>query len=219
MSWFPVILQVRLVIMGSLDTDTDFYKDDVYLNNQMLIAMPNINDSRFDRSVIFMCAHSSEGAMGIIVNKPASGITLPKLLEQLNISPETDRIDLTDPVEEVSIQIGGPVESSRGFVLHSTDYFSSENTMPIDEEIGLTATLDVLRAISRGRGPKHAILALGYAGWGPGQLEEEMQSNGWLNCDADAELIFARDCDVKYDLALAKIGIDPTMLSTTVGHA
>jgi len=157
--------------------------------------------------------------MGIIVNKPASGITLPKLLEQLNISPETDRIDLTDPVEEVSIQIGGPVESSRGFVLHSTDYFSSENTMPIDEEIGLTATLDVLRAISRGRGPKHAILALGYAGWGPGQLEEEMQSNGWLNCDADAELIFARDCDVKYDLALAKLGIDPTMLSTTVGHA
>ena len=157
--------------------------------------------------------------MGIIVNKPASGITLPKLLEQLNISPETDRIDLTDPVEEVSIQIGGPVESSRGFVLHSTDYFSSENTMPIDEEIGLTATLDVLRAISRGRGPKHAILALGYAGWGPGQLEEEMQSNGWLNCDADAELIFARDCQSKYDLALAKIGIDPTMLSTTVGHA
>lgn len=205
--------------MGSLDTDKEFESDDVYLNNQMLIAMPNVNDPRFERSVIFMCAHSAEGAMGIIVNKPASGITLPNLFEQLNITPDKMQINLPDPGEDIAVQIGGPVESSRGFVLHSTDYFSSENTMPIDEEIGLTATLDVLRAIAGGCGPKHAILALGYAGWGPGQLENEMQSNGWLHCAADVDLIFARDCGRKYNLALAKIGIDPTMLSTTMGHA
>jgi len=185
----------------------------------MLIAMPNINDARFERSVIFICAHSADGAMGIIVNKPARGLTLAKLCEQLNIAGDKERIDLPNRVEDVAVQIGGPVESSRGFVLHSTDYFSSENTMPIDDEIGLTATLDVLRAIARGQGPKHAFLALGYAGWGPGQLESEMQSNGWLHCAADVELIFARDCNVKYDLALAKIGIDLTMLSTTAGHA
>ena len=205
--------------MGSLDTDREFDIDDVYLNNQMLIAMPNVNDPRFERSVIFMCAHSAEGAMGIIINKPASGITLPNLFEQLSIAEDNERIDLCDSIDDVAIQIGGPVESSRGFVLHSTDYFSSENTMPIDEEIGLTATLDVLRAIASGHGPRHAILALGYAGWGPGQLESEMQSNGWLHCAADVELIFARDCNSKYDMALAKIGIDPTMLSITAGHA
>jgi len=205
--------------MGSFGTDKKPQSEDVYLNNQMLIAMPNINDARFERSVIFMCAHSADGAMGIIVNKPASGLTLAKLFEQLNIAGDGERIDLPNRVEDVAVQIGGPVESSRGFVLHSTDYFSSENTMSIDKEIGLTATLDVLRAIARGKGPKHAFLALGYAGWGPGQLDSEMQSNGWLHCAADAELIFARDCNVKYDLALAKIGIDLTMLSTTAGHA
>ena len=205
--------------MGSLDNDKELEFDDMYLNNQMLIAMPNVNDPRFERSVIFICAHSADGAMGIVINKPASGITLPKLFEQLNIAPEMEHIDLPDPIEDVAIQIGGPVESSRGFVLHSTDYFSSENTMSIDEEIGLTATLDVLRAIAQGCGPKHAILALGYAGWGPGQLENEIQSNGWLHCSADADLIFAPDCKRKYDQALAKIGIDPSMLSTTAGHA
>lgn len=205
--------------MGSLDTDKNFETDDFYLKNQMLIAMPNVHDPRFERSVIFMCSHSAEGAMGIIVNKPASGITLPKLFEQLSIAPDKERIDFADSSEDVAIQIGGPVESSRGFVLHSTDYFSSENTMSIDAEIGLTATLDVLRAIAGGRGPKHAILALGYAGWGPGQLDSEIQSNGWLHCAADVELIFARDCQSKYDLALAKIGIDLSKLSTTIGHA
>jgi len=205
--------------MGELDKDKEFENDGQYLNNQMLIAMPSVNDPRFERSVIFMCAHSADGAMGIIINKPASGITLPNLLEQLSIAPDNERIDLPDMVEDVAIQIGGPVESSRGFVLHSSDYFSSENTMSIDGQIGLTATVDVLRAIALGRGPKHAILALGYAGWGPGQLESEMQSNGWLHCAADVDLIFSRDCKGKYDLALAKIGVDPTMLSTTAGHA
>ncbi len=205
--------------MSSLDKDKDFEMDDMYLNNQMLIAMPGVNDPRFERTVIFMCAHSADGAMGIVINKPASGITLPKLFEQLNIASEMERIDLPDPIEDVAVQIGGPVESSRGFVLHSSDYFSSENTMSIDEEIGLTATLDVLRAIARGCGPKHAILALGYAGWGPGQLESEMQSNGWLHCEADVDLIFSRDCGNKYDQAMAKIGIDPNLLSTTAGHA
>ncbi len=205
--------------MASLDKDNVFDTNDIFLNNQMLIAMPNIDDTRFDRSVIFVCAHSADGAMGIIVNKPASGMTLPTLLEQLNIEAGKEHIDFPEPSLNVPIHIGGPVEASRGFVLHSSDYFSSDNTMPIDDKIGLTATLDVLRAIAIGRGPKQAILALGYAGWGPGQLENEIQSNGWLHCAADSDLIFAKDCDSKYEMALAKIGVDPALLSTTAGHA
>lgn len=205
--------------MTLLDTDDTFERGSKYLNNQMLVAMPNIGDDRFDKSVIYVCSHSADGAMGIIVNKPANGISLPSLFEQLGIDHKDDYIDTPKSTRDVAIQIGGPVESNRGFVLHSTDYFSSKNTMPIDKEIGLTSTLDVLRAISRGRGPKQALLALGYAGWGPGQLDKEILSNGWLHCDADNELIFARNCEVKYDLALAKIGIDPTLLSMTAGHA
>lgn len=205
--------------MGSIDTDKTPAPDDHYLNNQMLISMPNIGDDRFDKTVIFICAHSADGAMGIIVNKPATGISLPNLLEQLGIDKDDEFVNLSDREHDMAIQIGGPVESNRGFVLHSIDYFSANNTMPIDEEIGLTATLDVLRAISKGHGPKQAFLALGYAGWGPGQLETEILSNGWLHCEADTELIFAKNCDRKYDLALAKIGIDLTLLSTTSGHA
>lgn len=205
--------------MASHDTDDSFEQNNKYLNNQMLVAMPNIGDDRFDKSVIYVCAHSADGAMGIIVNKPANGISLPSLLEQLGINHKDDYINIPKSARDVAIQIGGPVESNRGFVLHSTDYFSSTNTMPIDKEIGLTSTLDVLRAISRGRGPKQALLALGYAGWGPGQLDKEILSNGWLHCDADNELIFARDCDAKYDSALAKIGVDPALLSITAGHA
>jgi putative transcriptional regulator len=193
--------------------------DAIYLDGQMLIAMPGIGDPRFDRSVIYMCAHSAEGAMGIVVNKPAENINFSELLTRLNIIPDEERINLPDDVSELTVHFGGPVEMGRGFVLHTADYFATDSTLPIDETIGLTATLDVLRAIASGDGPRHALLALGYAGWGPGQLDKEISSNGWLHCEADEDLIFGDKLERKYDLALAKIGISMSMLSSEAGHA
>ena len=179
-----------------------------YLDGQMLIAMPAMNDERFVRSVIYVCAHSSEGAMGIVVNQVASNIKFPDLLVQLEVIPESERIQLPDRAEDVRVLKGGPVETGRGFVLHSADFFIENSTLPIDEGVCLTATLDILKAIARGNGPSSAVLALGYAGWAPGQLENEIQENGWLHCPADNELIFGNDIEHKYDLALRKIGID-----------
>lgn len=193
--------------------------DSSYLDGQMLIAMPGIGDPRFERTVIYLCAHSAEGAMGIVVNKSADNIDFSELLERLNIIPEEQRINLPDEVAELPVHFGGPVEMGRGFVLHTADYFATDSTLPIDETIGLTATLDVLRAIAAGDGPRHALLALGYAGWGPGQLDKEISSNGWLHCEADEDLIFGGNLDKKYDDALAKIGISMTMLSSEAGHA
>ena len=190
-----------------------------YLDGQMLLAMPGIGDPRFERSLIYLCAHSEEGAMGIIVNKHAEDITFPDLLGRLGIISEGEQIDLPGNVREMQVHVGGPVETGRGFVLHTTDYFAAECTLPIDSSIGLTATLDVLRAIASGEGPKHSLLALGYSGWGPGQLESEIQSNGWLHCEASNDLIFSENLDEKYDTALAKIGIDPRLLSSEAGHA
>ncbi len=189
-----------------------------YLDGQMLIATPTMSDDRFARSVIYVCAHSSEGAMGIVVNQPAANINFPDLLVQLDVLPETDLIELK-PHEEIRILKGGPVETGRGFVLHSADFFIENSTLPIDEGICLTATLDILKAIARGRGPANAVLALGYAGWAPGQLESEIQGNGWLHCPADSELIFGSDTELKYKKALRKIGIDIGKLSSEVGHA
>lgn len=195
-------------------------KDDrPYLDGQMLIAMPNIGDPRFERSLIYICAHTDQGAMGIVVNKAAEDISFPDLLERLNVIPPEERINLPPNARSMPVHVGGPVEMGRGFVLHSTDYFAADSTLPIDERIGLTETLDVLRAIASGTGPRLAMLALGYSGWGPGQLEREIHSNGWLNCAADEELIFNADLDSKYDLALSRLGVDPTMLSTEAGHA
>ena len=188
-----------------------------YLDGQMLIAMPAMGDERFSRSVIYVCAHSTEGAMGIIVNQPASDIKFPDLLVQLEVIPSAERIEL--PNNDVKILKGGPVETGRGFVLHSADFFIENSTLPINEGICLTATLDILKAIANGNGPHDAILALGYAGWAPGQLEQEIQENGWLHCDADPELIFGTDTDGKYDKALRKIGIDLGQLSSQAGHA
>jgi putative transcriptional regulator len=185
----------------------------------MLIAMPAMSDERFARTVIYVCAHSTEGAMGIIVNQPAQNIKFPDLLVQLEVIPATERIQLPTQAEDVKVLKGGPVETGRGFVLHSADFFIENSTLPIDEGICLTATLDILKAIARGNGPENAILALGYAGWAPGQLEEEIQQNGWLHCDADAELIFGSDVGGKYEKALRKIGIDLGMLSSEAGHA
>jgi putative transcriptional regulator len=190
-----------------------------FLDGQMLIATPAMPDERFARSVIYMCAHSSEGAMGIIVNHPAAHISFPDLLVKLDVIPATDIIQVRSRASDVTVLKGGPVETERGFVLHSADFFIENSTLPIDEGVCLTATLDILKAIARGNGPASAILALGYAGWAPGQLESELQHNGWLHCTADPDLIFGADIDAKYDRALQKIGIRPGMLSSDVGHA
>ena len=189
-----------------------------YLDGQMLIAMPSMGDERFSRSVIYVCAHSTEGAMGIVVNQPAANISFPDLLVQLDVIPAADVIQLPTGAG-VAVLKGGPVDTQRGFVLHSSDFFIENSTLPIDDGICLTATLDILKAIARGTGPRNAILALGYAGWAPGQLENEIQHNGWLHCSADPELIFGRDIGGKYTLALKKIGIDLGMLSSEAGHA
>ncbi|HEX4042779.1 MAG TPA: YqgE/AlgH family protein [Xanthobacteraceae bacterium] len=190
-----------------------------YLDGQMLIAMPTMGDERFSRSLIYICAHSSEGAMGIIVNQPAPNIDFSDLLVKLNVVPAADVIQLPPRGGAVKVLRGGPVETERGFVLHSADFFIENSTLPIDEGICLTATIDILKAIARGDGPASAILALGYAGWAPGQLENEIQGNGWLHCAADPELIFGPDVGGKYELALKKIGIALGMLSTEAGHA
>jgi len=190
-----------------------------YLDGQMLIAMPAMNDERFERAVIYVCAHSSEGAMGIVVNQPAGNIKFPDLLVQLEVIPAAERIQLPTQAEDVKVLKGGPVETGRGFVLHSADFFIENSTLPIDEGICLTATLDILKAIARGNGPENAILALGYAGWAPGQLENEIQHNGWLHCAADPELIFGANNESKYEKAMRKIGIDLGMLSSDSGHA
>jgi len=190
-----------------------------YLDGQMLIAMPAMRDERFLRSVIYVCAHSSEGAMGIVVNQPAGNINFSDLLVQLEVIPAADLIQLPPRAGMVKVLKGGPVETGRGFVLHSADFFIENSTLPIDEGICLTATLDILKAIARGKGPESAVLALGYAGWAAGQLENEIQENGWLHCPADSELIFGPDTEGKYGKALRKIGIDPGMLSSESGHA
>jgi putative transcriptional regulator len=190
-----------------------------YLDGQMLIAMPMMGDERFTRSLIYVCAHSNEGAMGIVVNQIAGNINFPDLLVQLDVIPAADRIVLPDRAEAVKVLKGGPVETGRGFVLHSADFYIENSTLPIDEGVCLTATVDILKAIARGNGPNSAVLALGYAGWAPGQLETEIQQNGWLHCAADKDLIFGTDIETKYSKALQKIGIDLAMLSSEAGHA
>lgn len=189
-----------------------------YLDGQLLIAMPSMADPRFHRAVIYVCAHSSEGAMGLVINQRAPHITLPKLLEQLEIAPggsHPARIRST----AMAVHAGGPVETSRGFVLHSSDYFAADSTLPINESVCLTATVDILKAIAKGSGPNKAILALGYAGWASGQLEREIQSNSWLNCPADYDIVFDGDFDNKYAKALHTLGVHPLHLVGISGHA
>lgn len=180
------------------------------LAGQLLIAMPQMQDPRFARTVIFMCAHNAEGAMGLVVNKAVAQPTMTELLQQLGIAATN--------LHEERVHFGGPVEAGRGFVLHSADYAETE-TLMIDDGIGLTATLEILRAIARGDGPRQRLLALGYAGWGPGQLDAEIQANGWLHVDADSELVFGETNEDKWQRAIAKLGIDPFALSSDVGHA
>ena len=188
-----------------------------FLDDQFLIAMPGMQDERFARSVIYICAHSEEGAMGIIINQ-VQQMLFPDLLVQLGVLDEQQAIRLPPKARDFVIRHGGPVDRSRGFVLHSDDY-QVESSMPVSDEICLTATVDILRAISVGAGPRHALMALGYSGWGAGQLEHEIAANGWLTCPASSELLFDGDLDRKYDRILASIGINPAHLSITAGHA
>lgn len=181
------------------------------LTGQLLIAMPAMPDPRFAHSVIFMCMHDERGAMGIIVNQVVDGLEFEKLLEQVGIKD-------VPPKRRIAIHVGGPVETGRGFVLHSDDY-KLDSTLDVDGGIRLTQSIEVLKEISRGGGPRQCLLALGYAGWGPGQLEREIKQNGWLNVAADEELIFGGSMDDKWRRALAKMGIDPTMLSSSAGRA
>jgi putative transcriptional regulator len=190
-----------------------------YLDGQLLIAMPLMTDRRFARSVIYMCAHSEEGAMGLIINQRASHISFPDLLSRLGITSESGDEEVPNELLGMSVHVGGPVETGRGFVLHSSDYRRDDSTLRIDKDICLTATVDILKAIAGGKGPDKSLLALGYAGWSPGQLESEIHANGWLNCAADRELVFDADLETKYQRALAKIGIDPSHLVSDAGHA
>ena len=182
-----------------------------YLAGQMLIAMPQMRDARFSRSVVYLCAHTKEGAMGLVINRMFNGLSFPDLLEQLNIEPTP----LCDPIK---IHFGGPVEAGRGFVLHSTDYVQ-ETTLVVNDTVGLTATIDVLKAIANGEGPTRSLLALGYAGWGAGQLDNEIRDNAWLSVEADEDLLFGTELDHKWEKAIAKIGVDFSMLSGEAGHA
>jgi putative transcriptional regulator len=186
--------------------------DECFLEGKLLIALPGMSDERFAQTVIYMCAHSANGAMGIVINKPIPGLSFSGLMEQLEI-------ETPQAFDDFPILFGGPVDNRRGFVLHSSDYDSADATLPVTEDISLTATLDILRAIAEGAGPKRSILALGYAGWGPGQVETEFQDNGWLHCDADPTIVFDLEPDHKWRAALQRLGIDPMGLSANTGRA
>ncbi|MFT3972334.1 MAG: YqgE/AlgH family protein [Amaricoccus sp.] len=188
------------------------HQNGTFLDGQLLIAMPGMGDTRFERSVIFLCAHSAEGAMGLIVNKPAEDLSFTDLLGQLKIQPRVD-------VQDIRVHIGGPVEHGRGFVLHSSDYRVEESSLAVSSGFAMTATVDILQDIARGAGPARALLALGYAGWGPGQLESEIQANGWLTAPAEADLVFGHADPQKWGAALRSISIDPRLLSIEGGRA
>ncbi|EFO34471.1 conserved hypothetical protein [Roseibium sp. TrichSKD4] len=189
------------------------------LEGQMLIAMPNMEDGRFDHSVIYMCSHSEQGAMGLVLNQVARHLSFEDLLLQLDIVNDETAIRLPSGVREMSVFKGGPVEVERGFVLHSDDFVIDRSTLPIDNGICLTATLEILKAMADGSGPEHALLALGYSGWAPGQLESEIQANGWLTAPAAPDLVFDADTGEKWQRAMMSIGIDPAMLYGEAGHA
>lgn len=193
-------------------TENETPEPEESLGGQVLIAMPGMADPRFRRSLVYLCAHSSEGAMGLIVNKHADDLKLKDLFEKLGIP-------IGEPMAGIPVHFGGPVETGRGFVLHSADYDSGESTLQVDAATSMTATIDILHAMAESRGPSRAIVALGYAGWAPGQLEAEMRANGWLACPPDEELLFGDDEEAKWDRALAKIGVHPGTLSSLGGHA
>lgn len=189
-----------------MDTKAEF------LEGRFLVAMPGMGDPRFERSVIYLCAHSADGAMGLIINKPAPDVRFGDLLEQLNIPTG-------GALGDQQVFFGGPVEHGRGFVLHSDEYFVPDSTLKIEGGASMTATVDILKDIASSKGPTRSLMTLGYAGWGPGQLESELQANGWLSCNADDEIIFQMRPENKWEAALQQIGIDPRLLSAEGGRA
>ncbi|MCF3640146.1 YqgE/AlgH family protein [Rhizobium sp. TRM95111] len=188
-----------------------------FLDGQFLVAMPGMLDKNFERTVVYICAHSDDGAMGFVINRPQP-LSFSDVLLHLQLLDEGEVIRLPGDTRDFPIRSGGPVESGRGFVLHSDDYMS-ESSIPVSDDICLTATLDIVRAISRGRGPRRGLMMLGYAGWGAGQLEGEIGANGWLTCPAEEDMIFDMRLEDKYDRVLAHMGISPAMLSSEAGHA
>ena len=190
---------------------SDISQDGSYVTGQLLIAMPGMRDERFAKSVIYMCAHSEEGAMGLVLNQRLDSLKFAELISQL----ELDEKHLSS---DVPVHFGGPVESGRGFVLHTSDY-QQDATLEVVNGVALTATVDILKAIAQGKGPQKSLLALGYAGWGPGQLDMEIRANGWLQVPSDSEIIFDIEPDTKWEQAIQRLGIDPRMLSDDVGHA
>ena len=203
--------------MAHVVNDIFAQTSDGYLDGQFLVAMPGMKDDRFSRTVIYVCAHNDEGAMGLIINQ-VQDLRFPDLLVQLGVLDERETIKMPASARDIIVRHGGPVDRSRGFVLHSGDYVV-ESSMQVDNEVCLTATVDILRAISTGRGPNRALMALGYAGWGAGQLEAEIAENGWLTCPAQPDMLFDGDIDTKYERILAHIGVNLVHFSETAGHA
>jgi len=182
------------------------------LTGKLLVAMPQMQDTRFEHSVILLCSYSDEGAMGLILNKPSAEIRMSDVLDQLDIKP-------TDDAAGMIVHFGGPVETGRGFVLHSPDYQSSLQTLQVPGGFGMTATMDILEEIARGMGPAKALMMLGYAGWGPGQLDREIAQNGWLTAEASPALVFDTPAREKWTAALESLGVDALTLSSDAGRA
>jgi putative transcriptional regulator len=183
-----------------------------FLHGKLIMAMPGMPDSRFEQSVILMCSHSAEGALGLIVNKPIPALPFRELMLKMDIP-------VTEACPRQPVLYGGPVETDRGYVLHGTEPNQRPATLAVTPEIGLTPTVDILRAIAEGRGPERWLMALGYAGWGPGQIENEIAANGWIHCDADPGLVFDAAMDAKWRLAFGKLGAGLSGLSSEAGRA
>ncbi len=197
--------------MATFQIDTNAPTPEGFLTGQLLIAMPSMADPRFQQSVIYVCAHTPDGAMGLVLNRPIVKPTFDDLLKQLNVEP-------VPPAREIKLYAGGPVENARGFVLHTSDW-TGEGSLRVTGDTALTASLDVLKVIAEGGGPRECVLALGYAGWGPGQLDQEIQQNSWLSVSADETLLFDKEHDTKWRRAFAKLRVDPLLLSGVAGHA
>ena len=197
--------------MATFQIDTNAPTPEGFLTGQLLIAMPSMADPRFQQSVIYVCAHTPDGAMGLVLNRPIVKPTFDDLLKQLNVEP-------VPPAREIKLYAGGPVENARGFVLHTSDW-TGEGSLRVTGDTALTASLDVLKVIAEGGGPRECVLALGYAGWGPGQLDQEIQQNSWLSVPADETLLFDKQHDTKWRRAFAKLRVDPLLLSGVAGHA
>ena len=206
-----------MIIMESLSPPSS--ASEFSLSGQLLVAMPSIGDSRFDRTVIYICSHTDKGAMGFVINRPADEIAFIDVLRQLKIIEEDGQINLPEKAREIQVVHGGPVETSRGFVLHTLEPEPFLGVVKIDGTIRLSANMDILHAVAKGDGPERVVFALGYSGWDAGQLEAEIQQNGWILCPSSDDLLFDDDFETKYERALAMIGVDLGMLSTDTGRA